>query len=112
VGPDVVLHVHAKEGSYAYFAHDEYLQIAAGAGLVGELLLLAAAASIIAVVRRRDVLSSCAAGALVAFAVAAAFDFDWHLAALGLIGGWAAGLAAPPVDADVEPRGRALDAAP
>jgi len=25
-----------------------------------------------------------------------ALDFDWHLAALGLVGGWVAGLAARP----------------
>jgi len=110
VGPDVILRVHTKQGSYAYFAHDEYLQVAAGAGLVGELLLLAAAGSIAAVVRRRDVLSSCAAGALVAFAVAAAFDFDWHLAALGLLGGWAAGLAAPSFDAKADERDPSLGA--
>jgi hypothetical protein len=110
VGPDVILRVHAREGTYAYFAHDEYLQVAAGAGVVGALLLLVTAGSVAAMTRRRDVLSSCAAGALVAFAVAAAFDFDWHLAALGLVGGWAAGLATTTPDALVEPRGRELDA--
>ena len=112
VGPDVVLHVKTAQGSYAYFAHDEYLQVAAGGGLVGELLLLAAAGSVAAATRRRDALSSCAAGALVAFAVAALFDFDWHLAALGLLGGWVAGLATTPVDAHVESRARPIGATP
>ena len=32
----------AVDGNHANFVHNEYLQIAAGAGLVGELLLLAA----------------------------------------------------------------------
>jgi hypothetical protein len=31
--------------------------------------------------------------ALLAFAVVGALDFDWHLASLGLVGGWVAGLA-------------------
>ena len=96
VGPDKVLHLKSPPGSYAYFAHDEFLQIAAGAGIVGVLLLLLALGAIAMTVRRTDTLSSCAAGAVVAFAAAALLDFDWHLAALGLVGGWATALACPP----------------
>jgi O-antigen ligase len=96
VGPDTLLRFHAVDGTYAHFAHNEYLQVLADAGVVGELLLLASTGTVIAAVRRRDVLSSCATGALAAFAVAGALDFDWHLAALGLVGGWAAGLAGSP----------------
>ena len=50
-------------------------------------------------VRRIDVGTSCAAAALVAAAVAACFDFDWHLPALALAAGWAAGLAGSGSDA-------------
>jgi O-antigen ligase len=96
VGPDKVLHLNSAHGTYAFFAHDEFLQIAAGSGIVGVLLLLLALGAIAMTVRRTDTLSSCAAGAVVAFAVAALLDFDWHLAALGLVGGWAAALACPP----------------
>lgn len=96
VGPDALLHVHVDGGTVAHFAHDEYLQVAAGAGIVGVVLLAAAMAAIGASIRRRDQLSACAAAAVVAWAVAGALDFDWHLAALGLIAGWAAGLAGHP----------------
>jgi hypothetical protein len=60
---------------------------------MGELLLLGSAWSMAASLRRESILQSCAVGAIVAFAVAATLDFDWHLAALGLVGGWVAGLA-------------------
>jgi hypothetical protein len=99
VGPDVLLHFHAVDGTFAHFAHNEYLQVAADSGLVGEILLLMTAGTVIAAVRREDTLSSCATAALVTFAVAGALDFDWHLAALGLVGGWVAGLSGRPPDA-------------
>jgi hypothetical protein len=96
VGPDQTLYFQAPDGNYAHFAHNEYLQMLADGGLVGEILLVAAGVCIVRVVRREDVATSCAAAALVAFAVAGALDFDWHLAALGVMGGWVAGLAARP----------------
>jgi O-antigen ligase len=94
VGPDRLLTFHASDGTFAHFAHNEYLQIAADAGFIGVVLLGAAAASAARAVRRVDVLSSCAVSALVCFAVGGAFDFDWHLSFVGLLGGWCAGLAA------------------
>ena len=94
-GPDHLLHVHYVGifGSEANFAHNEYLQILADSGLVGATLLAVAAAFLIRSIRRVNLMTSCATGALVVFAVAGVFDFDWHLPALGLIGGWVAGLA-------------------
>ena len=83
----------------------------ADGGIVGALLLVLAGVAVGRVVRREDVATSCAAAALVAFAVAGALDFDWHLAALGLLGGWVAGLASPPPaepEGRDEPDGRAL----
>ncbi|HEY1652748.1 MAG TPA: O-antigen ligase family protein [Acidimicrobiales bacterium] len=95
VGPDRLLVFHASESTtYAHFVHNEYLQIAADAGVVGLLLLLAAGAAIFRATRRFDVLSSCACAALVCCAVGAAFDYDWHLTVVGFVGGWCAGLAA------------------
>lgn len=95
VGPDHLLHVHyiVADGTEAIFAHNEYLQVLADSGVVGATLLVAVSVSIVRSVHRQSVLSSCAAAALVALAVAGVFDFDWHLPALGLIGGWVAGLA-------------------
>jgi hypothetical protein len=96
VGPDKLLVFQAPDGTYAHFAHNEFLQIAADAGAVGLALLLASGVAVLRVVRRFDVLSSCASAALVCWVVAASFDFDWHLAFDGALGGWCAGLATGP----------------
>jgi hypothetical protein len=100
VGPDQTLYFHAPDGNFAHFSHNEYLQVLADGGVVGALLLVCTGVCIVRAVRREDVATSCAAAALLAFAVAGALDFDWHLAALGLVGGWVAGLAGKPVVAD------------
>jgi hypothetical protein len=93
VGPDRLLVFHAVDGSFAHFVHNEYLQIGADAGAIGAILLAVSAVAVIRVVRRTDPLSSCAAAALVCFAIAGAFDFDWHLSFVGVLGGWCVGLA-------------------
>jgi O-antigen ligase len=94
VGPDRLLVFQAADGSYAHFAHNEYLQIGADTGAVGLVLVLGCGLAVMRVVRRFDVLSSCAAAALVCWVVAGVFDFDWHLTFVGALGGWCAGLAA------------------
>jgi hypothetical protein len=93
VGPDRLLQFHAVDGTYAHFAHNEYLQVAADAGLIGLALLVLAGLSLVRAVRRVDLVTSCATAALVCWAVGGAFDFDWHLPFVGLLGGWVAGLA-------------------
>jgi hypothetical protein len=95
VGPDRLLVFRAPDGTFAHFAHNEYLQIAADAGLIGILLLVALGIAVMRLVRRYDVLSSCACAALVCGVVAGAFDYDWHLAFVGLLLGCCAGLASP-----------------
>jgi hypothetical protein len=94
VGPDRPLLFHAVDGSFAHFVHNEYLQIGADAGAIGAVLLAVSAVAVVRVVRRTDLLASCAAAALVCFAIGGAFDFDWHLSVVGLLGGWCVGLAA------------------
>jgi O-Antigen ligase len=94
VGPDRLLQFQATDGTYAHFAHNEYLQIAADSGLVGIALLGLCAVSVVRIVRRVDVLTSCAVAALICWAVAGAFDFDWHLPFVGLLGGWIVGIGA------------------
>ena len=94
VGPDRPLIFHASDGTLAHFVHNEYLQVAADAGAIGLALLALSALAVVRVVRRHDLLASCAAGALACWAVAGAFDFDWHLSVVGLLGGWCCGLAA------------------
>jgi O-antigen ligase len=103
VGPDRLIPLIGSHGSFAHFAHNEYLQVADGAGVVGVALLLLAAVGVARCVRRADVGTSCATGALVAFALCGAFDFDWHLPVIALMAGGVAGLAghaasAPPSD--------------
>jgi O-antigen ligase len=93
VGPDRLIPLLGGHGTAAHFAHNEYLQVAADAGVVGVALLLFAAVAVAKSVRRTDVGTSCALGALIAFALCGAFDFDWHLPVIALIGGCAAGLA-------------------
>jgi hypothetical protein len=93
VGPDRALEFQAPDGTYAHFVHNEFLQIAADAGVIGVAILGLAATSVVRVARRSDVLASCATSALVCWAVAAAFDFDWHLTFIGFLGGWSLGLA-------------------
>jgi hypothetical protein len=94
VGPDRLLVFHAVDGTFAHFAHNEYLQIGADAGAIGAALLAASFVAVIRVVRRTDVLASCAIAALVCFAIGGGFDFDWHLSVIGVLGGWCVGLAA------------------
>jgi hypothetical protein len=93
VGPDQTLYFQAADGNFAHFSHNEYLQVLADGGLIGAGLLVLTGICLVRAVRREDVATSCAAAALVAFAVVGALDFDWHLASLGLVGGWVAGLA-------------------
>ena len=95
VGPDRLLDVRyiPADGIVAVFAHNEYLQVLADGGLIGAALLGASIVAIARCLRRETVAASCAIGALMAFALAGAFDFDWHLPALGLLAGWIAGLA-------------------
>ena len=97
VGPDQTLYFQAKDGNFAHFSHNEYLQVLADGGLIGAALLVLSGICLVRVVRRVDVATSCAAAGVLAFAVAGALDFDWHLAALGLVAGWVAGLATRPV---------------
>ena len=94
VGADRALILHAADGSSAHFVHNEYLQVAADAGIVGLGLMAFVALSLAKSLRRVDPLSSCAVAAVVCWAVGGAFDFDWHLPVVGLLGGWCAGLAA------------------
>jgi len=92
VGPDRILQFRAPDGTYAHFVHNEYLQLAADCGLIGVGFLVVAGVSLFRVARRTDVLSSCAVAALVCLAVVGGVDFDWHIPAIGLLGGAIAGL--------------------
>jgi hypothetical protein len=93
VGPDRLLELYGSGGSSAHFVHNEYLQMAADAGLIGLGLLGLVALSLIRALRRIDQLLCCAVAAVVCWAVGGAFDFSWHLPVVGLVGGWCAGLA-------------------
>jgi hypothetical protein len=85
--------------TYPGFVPDTYLTLLADGGLVAGVLLLAAGTAVALAVRRRDPITSCAAAATVAFAVAGIVDFSWEVPAIALLGGCVAGLATgPPSD--------------
>jgi hypothetical protein len=94
VGPDKPLVLDPLTDTTVDFAHQEYLQVLAGTGVVGAALLGAVGAGLVLALRRRDALCCGAVGAVVAFGLAGAFDYVWHLPSLGLVAGWAAGIAA------------------
>ncbi|MBV8986647.1 MAG: O-antigen ligase family protein [Acidimicrobiia bacterium] len=91
-GPEKNLPLNNR-GAFAYFAHNEYLQIAAGGGLVALALLGLAGAAVVGVVDRRTWQSEAATASLLIFAVGGVFDFTWHAPALGIVAGWIAALA-------------------
>jgi O-antigen ligase len=81
------------DGTRARFAHNDYLQVAAGAGVVGIVLLAGLFVGVGRAVSRRDETTSAAVAALVVVAVGGLVDFTWHLPAVGMVAGWAAALA-------------------
>lgn len=97
VGPDRLL---GGANHFVYFAHNEYLQVLAGGGIVGFFLL----ALTIYVIRRElggsSQRASAALAALLVFAICGFFDFTWHLPALGLLAGACLGLAFSTQDSD------------
>jgi hypothetical protein len=93
IGPPVLTSTHEAVDTYPGFAPDAYLTVTADGGLIGAILLIAAGSAVAVTLRRRTLVAACATGAVLAFAVAGAVDFDWQLPALGLLGGCVAGLA-------------------
>jgi O-antigen ligase len=91
-GPEKNLPLNNR-GAFAYFAHNEYLQIAAGGGIVALVLLGATGVSVARVVDRRTWQSEAATASLLVFAVGGVFDFTWHAPAIGIVAGWVAALA-------------------
>jgi hypothetical protein len=95
-GPPRIYTTSGPVGTYPGFVPDTFLAVGADGGIVAALLLLGTGAAVAASIRRRDTLTSCAAAALVAFAVSGTVDFAWQLPAVALLGGCAAGIAAMP----------------
>lgn len=65
VGPDRLLTFQAPDGTFAHFAHNEYLQIAADGGIVVLVLFVFTVVSVVRVVQRSDLVGSCATATLV-----------------------------------------------
>ena len=85
--------VTLDDGTTARFVHNDYLQVAAGAGLIGAGLLLVLVGAVARAAGRRDATAAAGVAALVAVAVGGAVDFTWHLPAVGMVTGWAAAMA-------------------
>ena len=93
VGPTIV-HASAQPvDRYPGLTPDTYLTVLADGGVIGGVLLVGAVTTTAWGCRRRDTLTSCAAGAAVAFAVAGAISPAWDLPAVAILGGSVVGLA-------------------
>jgi O-antigen ligase len=93
-GPERELVIHNFRGlAVARFAHNEPLQVWAGAGLIGLVPLLAIAVALVAVYRDDDrprgSLAVVAASMLV---IGGLLDFSWHFVGLVAFAGWLCGL--------------------
>ena len=104
IGAPRLYNSHTPVGGYQGVVANGYLAVGAEGGVIGLLLLVVLGGAVVRTLRRRDVLSSCAVGAVVAFVVNGAVDYSWELAAIGVLGGCAAGLAAVPHDEQVPAR--------
>ncbi len=93
VGPPIVEASTQPVDRYPGLTPDTYLTVLADAGLVGAVLLAGAITTAAWGCRRRNVLTSCAAGAAVAFAVSGAISPSWELPAVAILGGCVVGLA-------------------
>jgi O-antigen ligase len=85
IGPETAVET-AGEIPIGRFVHNEYLQVAADAGLVGLALLGALLLAIRRVTRRH--LGAGASAALAILAVGGFLDFSWHLPVVGALAGW------------------------
>jgi hypothetical protein len=92
VGPERNLVMNGGR-QFTYFAHNEYLQIGAGAGIVGLVLLGVAMTSLHRAARAsQNPRSGVVTASLLALGVGGLFDFVWHFPALGMTAGWVASL--------------------
>jgi len=94
VGPDRTLSASDTHFS-TYFAHNEYLQLLAGGGLISATLLLLWLVLLARRLTRASVVNRYAEGALLAAGVGGLFDYTWHLPAIGLCAGLVFALCAP-----------------
>lgn len=94
MGPDRTLSASDTHFS-TYFAHNEYLQLLAGGGLISATLLLLWLVLLARRLTRASVVNRYAEGALLAAGVGGLFDYTWHLPAIGLCAGLVFALCAP-----------------
>ena len=95
-GPDQALMTKPGTSLSVHFAHNEYLQILAGGGVIGFILLLLSINFVATRLRQACARDRIAQGALVVFLVGGFFDFTWHLPVLGLCAGLVVALVATP----------------
>jgi hypothetical protein len=96
VGP-AITHASAQPvDRYPGVTPDTYLSVLADGGVIGAALLVGGVATAAWGCRRRDTLTSCAAGAAVAFGVAGVISPAWELPAVAVLGGCMVGLATRP----------------
>jgi hypothetical protein len=93
VGPDRLTvpahHAHAA----TFLAHNEYVQVLAGAGVLALVLVVWILVRVTTRVRETPRGSTTAAAALVVFAIGGIFDYAWHVPVVGILAGACLGLA-------------------
>lgn len=92
-GPEQAMVVSDPRDGHEYwsrFAHNELLQVAGGAGLLGLALLGLFGLGLVRVLRRRS--GAHAASCALAFGVGGFVDFSWHFPAIAMVAGLMLGL--------------------
>ncbi len=95
-GPERDLVIHNFRGyAVARYAHNELLQVFAGAGLVGVVTFVLAIGAVGWALRDRSIAASGTIGVAAVLLIGALIDFPWHFVALMAFGGLCLGRRAP-----------------
>jgi hypothetical protein len=93
VGPDRLRAAAHHAHKATFLAHNEYVQVLAGAGVLALVLVGFILVRVTSRIRETPRGSSTAAAALVAFAIGGVFDYAWHIPVVGILAGVCLGLA-------------------
>ncbi len=96
VGPDQPIVVSNVKGTFAFFAHNEYLQIATGGGVLCLAVLTFVLHSLVRGASQYHWRGRMVPGVLLVLGIAGSVDFVWHLPALMMLVGVVLGASTEP----------------